>query len=233
MGKISKILRGRYDGIEIECVCSNPPWGLFRQVKTCLNWINKDDLQGLGKIILTGEITTAETIPDDPAPVCRGLYRHGAKNSPPVIFLMIPEFYGWVPSWLWWSPAITLRMCRTLAHEVGHHVSAMNGDQLKNAETSRRESIANIYSDSVIELMTRHWYYKMGRYLIKDIAEWYFAFGLAAGNLGNYQRAAKRFYAAWYLIPEMKEAAEYYWRARRSFEKEMEQGKHITGNCKR
>lgn len=227
---ISKIRRWKYGNIEIECACYKPPWGLFRQVKACLNWINKDDLQGLGKIILTDEVVTAETITNDATSVCRGFYQFGTEKSPPVIFLAIPKFYEWVPSWLWWSPVITLRICRTLAHEVGHHVLVMNHDQLKNAEASQGESFANNYADSVIESMTRHWYYKMGRFLMKDIAGWYFAFGLAAANYGRYQRAARRFYAAWHLVPEMEEAAECYWRARRSYEKEMEQSNHTIGN---
>jgi hypothetical protein len=226
--KKCKIRRASYGALAIECLCSNPPWGLFRQVKTCLNWINKDDLQGLGKIILTDEIKTAETITnDEAAPVCKGLYRHGAADSPPVIFLAIPQFYGWIPSWLWWSPAITLRLCHTLAHEVGHHVSS-DSNEIKNAEPAQRELIANNYAAAVIEAMTRRWYYKMGRYLIKEIAGWYFAFGLAAANYDRYPRAAKRFYAAWCLDPEMKEAAKYYWQVRRTYERDSEQSKRVT-----
>ena len=229
MGKVSKIRRRKYDGIEIECVCSNPPWGLFRQVTTCLNWINKDDLQGLGKLILTDEMINAPTIADD-AVSRRGYYAYPTEDIPPVIFLTIPEFYKWVPSWLWWSSIITLRICDTLAHEVGHHVSFMRDNQIANAEASQRELLANNYADAVIESMTRHWYYKMGRSITKEIAGWYFAFGLAAARYDHYQRAARRFYAAWHLVPEMEEAAEYYWRARRAYEKEVEQGKHIIGN---
>ncbi len=217
-----KIRRRRYSGIEIECVCSNPPWGLFRQVKTCLNWINKDDLRGLGKIILTDEAINAPTIADNTMSR-RGYYAYPTEGISPVIFLTIPEFYKWIPSWLWWSPAITLRICGTLAHEVGHHVSFMHDNQIENAEASQRESHANNYANSVIESMTRHWYYKMGRFLIKEIAGWYFAFGLAAANYDRYQRAARRFYAAWHLDPEMEKAAEYYWRARREYEKEIGQ----------
>jgi transposase len=226
-----KIRRRKYDGIEIECICANPPWGLFRHVKMCLNWINNDDLQGLEKIILTDEMKTAEVIADNHAQTWRGLYNYGTEDSPSVIFLMIPELYLWVPSWLWWSPVITLRICDTLAHEVGHHVSFMHDNQIVYAEASQRESLADNYANSVIELMTRHWYYKMARFLIKDLAGWYFAFGLSAAHYGRYQRAAKRFYAAWHLMPEMKEAAKYYWRARRTYEKEVEQ--ENTGNCER
>jgi len=76
MGKKNEIRRTSYGGLEIECVCSNPPWRLFRQVKTCLNWINKDDLQGLGKIILTDEVINAETITNDAASR-RGFYEFG------------------------------------------------------------------------------------------------------------------------------------------------------------
>ena len=50
-------------------------WGLFRQVKRCLSWINTDDLQGVGKIILTDEIIIDEPIADDEiAQVCSGFY---------------------------------------------------------------------------------------------------------------------------------------------------------------
>jgi len=227
MGKKNEIRRTSYGGLEIECVCSNPPWRLFRQVKTCLNWINKDDLQGLGKIILTDEVINAETITNDAASR-RGFYEFGTENSPPVIYLTIPEFYKFVPSWLRWSPLITLRICRTLAHEVGHHVSIMNDDQLKIAAASQAELLATNYAASVIELMTRGWYYKMGRFLIREIAEWYFIAGLVDAKYECYQRAAKRFYAAWHLAPEMENAATYYWGVRRAYEKEAGQNKRIT-----
>ena len=193
--------------------------------------MEKDDLQVLGNIILTDEPINAPTTVDD-AISRRGYYAYPSKGTPPVIFLTVPEFYKWVPSGLWWSPAITLRICDTLAHEVGHHVSFMHDNQIENAEASHRELLANDYADSVIELMTRHWYYKLGRFLLKDIADWYFAFGLAAANYGHYQRAAKRFYAAWHLVPEMEQAAEYYWRARWAYEKEVEQCNHTVGDCK-
>ena len=142
----------------------------------------------------------------------------GTEDSSPLIFLAIPEFYKWIPSWLWWSPAITLRICRTLAHEVGHHVSLMRDDKLKNTEASQRELLANNYAAAVIEVMTKYWYYKMGRFLIKDIAGWYYAFGLAAAKYERYQRDARRYYAAWCLDPEIKEVAQYYWWARRTYE---------------
>ena len=211
-----------YDGIEIECVCSNPPWGVFGQVKTCLNWINKNDLRGLGKIILTDKMINAPAIDDD-AVSRRGYYVY-PEDTPPIIFFAIPEFYKWIPSWLWWSPAITLRICNTLAHEVGHHASFLRGYDIVNTEASQHESLAQDYANSVIESMTRHWYYKLGRFIIKEIAGWYFAFGLAAATYDRYQRAARRFYAAWHLDPEMEQAAEYYWRARREYEKEIKQG---------
>jgi hypothetical protein len=230
MGKKNKIRRTSYGDLEIECVCPNPPWGLFRQVKTCLNWINKDDLQGVGKIILTDEPINAPTIADD-AVSRRGYYVYPTEDTPPVIFLTIPEFYKWIPSWLWWSPAITLRICSTLSHEVGHHVS-FDSNEIKNAEPSHRELIANNYAAAVIEVMTRHWYYKMGRFLIKEIAGWYYAFGLAAVNYDRYQRAARRFYAAWHLDPDMKEAAECYWWARRTYEKDAKRSKRKRRQAK-
>jgi hypothetical protein len=227
MGKKNKIRRTSYGDLEIECVCSNPPWGLFRQVKKCLNWINKDDLHGLGKIILTDEPINTPAITDE-AVSRRGYYMYPTEDTSPVIFLTIPEFYKWIPSWLRWSPAITLRICDTLSHEVGHHVSFMRDNQIAYVEADQRELIANNYAAAVIEVMTRHWYYKMGRFLIKEIAGWYYAFGLAAANYDRYQRAARRFYAAWCLDPEMKEAAEYYWWARRTYEKEAGRRKRIT-----
>ena len=74
----------------------------------------------------------------------------------------------------------------------------------------------------------RGWYYKMGRFLIREIAEWYFIAGLVDAKYECYQRAAKRFYAAWHLAPEMENAATYYWGARRAYEKEAGQNKRIT-----
>ncbi|MBO0861225.1 MAG: hypothetical protein J2P21_22610, partial [Chloracidobacterium sp.] len=71
----------------------------------------------------------------------------------------------------------------------------------------REKLLANNYAAAVMEVMTRRWYYKMRRYLIKEIADWYYSFGLAAETYERYQRASKRFYAAWHLVPEMKEAA--------------------------
>ena len=214
--------RTRYGDIEIECRYSNPPWGVFGKIRACLRQINKHHLQGLGKIILTDEIKYLTPDVDD-AISSRGVYIYPTNDTPPMIILAIPEFYKWVPRWMWLSPIITLRLGHTLLHEVGHHVAFMNDNRHQESKSDERELLANSYADAVMKSMAQRWYYKIGDFLIKELASWYFALGVAAANYDHNQRAITRFYAAWHLDPKHKYAADYYWKTRRIYEKSTEE----------
>ena len=204
----------------LECKSTYLPHGLLRQIKRSLGWIGHADLAGIKKI------TLVDTMPDnlkasDGSISARGFYVTGGTGSfceegdrLPFIILSVIELYKWVPSYLWWSPLITLRITETLAHEVGHHVAYTRSALLPETSKADHELFANAYAHSVIQSMTDKWYYKIGQWLIKDLGDWYFTFGLAAARKGRYEVATTRFHAAWHLNPAIEKVADYYWAAR-------------------
>jgi len=200
-------------GPQIECLCNNPPFGLIRQVRRSLNWINKRDLKGIAKIILVEEMPDYARSNDDSAST-RGFYRYKTKDSPAIIILSIRELYRGIPWFLWWSPVPTLRIGWTLAHEVGHHL-IFREEAFMTEISLDKEVRADKYAEIVLQRMTRRWYYRVGQWCINDLADWYFAFGLAAAQKKRYQVAAKRFYTAWHLNPNIENVADYYLSAKR------------------
>lgn len=198
---------------QIEYLCNNPPFGLIWQVRRSLHLINKDDLKGIARITLVDDMPDYARSNDDGAST-RGFYRYQTEVSPAIIILSIRELYRGIPAFLWWSPVPTLRISWTLAHEVGHHLIFME-DAFRAGVSADKELRADKYAEIVLQRMTRRWYYRAGQWCIKDLADWYFAFGLAAAQKKRYRVAADRFYNAWHLNPNIENVADYYLSAKR------------------
>jgi hypothetical protein len=200
--------------VQVENQCSNPPLGLAWQVRRSLSWINQADLVGIEFICLMDEVPTSVKGEIEEGST-HGFYCFQTSSSRPYIILSIREIYRGVPSFLWWSSVPTLRISRTLAHEVAHHLVATKEHVSKQIETSEdEESFANEYAGKVLKKMTKRWYYKLGSWCIKDLSGWHYAFGLIDMREGNYRAAADHFFSAWDLNPEFEDAADWYWRAR-------------------
>ncbi len=125
------------------------------------------------------------------------------------------QIYRGIPRFLWWSSLPTLRIARALAHEVGHHMAATRGYVIRPGEDrNQEESLADRYAANVLERMTTHWSYKLGRWGLKDLAGWHYVFGIADWRAKKYGSAADSFYKSWLLDRQNEDALYWYWRAR-------------------
>src|SRR3989475_8776151 len=174
-------------------------------VRRVLKWIGQRDLEGLEFVRVIDEC------PDDPESAkvpqyLRGFLHNGhysrkMKNRPAEVVLYANDVYFGIPKLLMASPMATLKVARTLTHEVGHHVIASRGYIYKPWEKYKpwdgvrnpyEEKMAEAYASDVIERMLRHWPYKLGRLMAQRTSNFLYKWGLADYWAGDYQAAASR-----------------------------------------
>jgi hypothetical protein len=145
-----------------------------------------------------------------------GLYIERDKDSPAHIKLFIQDIYDVIPRWLRWTPAATLRLAKTLAHEVGHHLFAHRGYIYSPDEknlSKYEETIVDRYAFAVLRKMKTRWRYRFGQWLMKTLADRQFALGILAWEAHRYKEASQHWYCAWKLDPTREEASRWHRRA--------------------
>ncbi len=192
-------------------------------VRRVLKWIGQRDLEGLELIRVIDEC------PDDPesakvAPYLRGFLYNGhysrkMNNQPAHVVLYARDLYFGIPKLLMASPMATLKLARTLAHEVGHHVIATRGYIYKPWEKYKpwagvrdpyAEQMADVYASDVIKRMLRHWPYKLGKLLARMLSTVLYKAGIQDYWDGNYQAAASLQARAHSLNPENEDAGQCF-----------------------
>jgi hypothetical protein len=146
-----------------------------------------------------------------------GLYYN---RHPPYIVLNISDIYRGVPMVYWLTPVPTLLIAYSLAHEVAHHIVATRGrgcvikagESLKPNE--QEEVFADKYAFSVLERMSKRWYYRLGKWAIRDLSDWHYISGISAWRSKDYVSAAEHWHNAWALHANNNEAAYWYKRAK-------------------
>lgn len=208
------------DGMDITNDCRKPPPRLLWHVRRALSWINQDHLKGLGFIWLMDHIP--ETTEDENAKralagelLLYGAYGPQKGRLPSYVLLLTQYVYLGIPAFYSVTPVPTLRIVKTLAHEVAHHLIATRGYVFQPGEDlSDQESLANRYAAGVLQDMMKRWHYKLGRWLINDLAETNYAFGAIEWQKQRYCAAADRWHKAWALNPELEDIADLYWQAK-------------------
>jgi hypothetical protein len=217
----------RYTAVKIENACGKLPLGALWHVRRSLRWIDPADIAGVGFIELQNRMpkATAEA-PDwhknataEDLSV-NGLYKCKESGSPAKITLFIRDLYRGMPAVYWLTPALTIRVARTLAHEVGHHLIAKRGYVFTLGEKVQpieyEEEMAHRYSFSVIKRMRHHWYYRLGTWATKTLAVWHYGQAVVDWKAGYYERAAESWYRSFHLDPDRQEAIHWYQRARQA-----------------
>jgi hypothetical protein len=180
-------------------------------------------LEGLSLIWLKDEVPEfSDDLPEwlkspkgQDAPVY-GWYAPPQEDTPVAyIMLYVKEIYQGVPGFLWWSTVPTLRIIRTLAHEVAHHLTAKRGYiYLPNEKSEDEELLADRYANDVLREMTKRWHYKLGQWWLRESAFWHYSQGLLDWREKKYASASAHFYRAWDFNPELEEVASFYWRTK-------------------
>ena len=206
--------------------CVKPPWGIEWQVRRSLRWLDPSLLKGLGSIQIESEMPEAAEGLDQTEwarPVrsvghtayVNGWYALAQQDGPASIILYARPIYRPIPSFLWWTTVPTLRILRTLAHEVAHHLVATRGYVFEKGEDiADEEALANRFSAKVVASTAEKQSYRVGQWCIKDLANWYYTFAMTDWEKKDFNAAARRFYHAWDLYPDNEEAGRWYWEAR-------------------
>jgi len=192
-------------------------------VRRALKWINQEDLKGLHAIRVMDERTDDPEYAKRPRYlsgfVYKGHYESKTKDRDARIGLFTNDIYFGIPHPLISSPAATLRLARTLAHEVGHHVVETKGYIYRPWENYKpwtgvidpyEEKMVEAYADDVIERMLRHRPYKFGDFLIRRFANLLYTTGLQKYRDGDYLRAARLGFCAYNLDPTNLHANQCY-----------------------
>ena len=104
-----------------------------------------------------------------------GWYEISTVNDPAFIILYAEPIYRPIPWFLWWTTVPTLRILRTLAHEVAHHLVATRGYVFEKGEdVADEEALANRFSATVLASTSQKPSYTLGQWCIKDLADWYY-----------------------------------------------------------
>lgn len=194
-------------------------WHLRRIVK----WFTPRDLEGLESIRVIDECPDNAEAVKVPSYLTgflyNGHYSRRLGTHPAQIVLYARDVYLGIPRSLLLSPMTTLRIARTLAHEVGHHVIATRGYVYRPWEKYKpwkgtidpyEEKMANAYASDVIERMLRLWPYKLGRFLARMVSTVFFKAGIQDYWDGDYQSAALLQFRAYTLNPENDDAGQCY-----------------------
>jgi hypothetical protein len=216
--------------MEIRNSCSRLPVGTRWHVRRCLRWIDPADIVGIAFIELQDRMPQAAAEAPDwhqrataEDLSVNGLYCREEVNSPANITLFVRDLYRGMPKIYWLTPALTMRVARTLAHEVGHHLIATRGYVFVPGEKvlpfEYEEETANRFSFSVIKRMRGRWYYRLGSWANKTLAGWHSGQAAADWKAGNYERAAESWYRSFHLDPDLHDAVLWYKSAREAASK--------------
>jgi hypothetical protein len=174
-----------------------------RHVRRVLKWINQEDLKDLHAIRVIDERTDDPEYTKRPRYlsgfVYKGHYEFKTKDRNARVVFTNDIYFG-IPRPMIYTPAATLRLARTLAHEIGHHIVDTKGYIYKPWENYKpwtgvidpyEEAMVEAYAGDVIERMLRRWPYKIGNFLIRKFANLLYRAGFEKYKEGDYQRSAR------------------------------------------
>jgi hypothetical protein len=202
------------------------PWGIEWQVRRSLRWFDPSLLTELGSIQIESEMPEAPQGPNETewarqvrtlghTAYVNGWYAVAQHGSPASIMLYAKPIYRPIPSFLWCTPVLTLRILRTLAHEVAHHLVATRGYVFEKGEdVVDEEALANRFSAAVVASTAQKRSYRLGQWAIKELANSYYTSAMTDCKKKDFRVAARRFYNAWDLCPDNSEAGYWYWKAK-------------------
>ncbi len=209
--------------MQIYSLCTKPPKGLVWQVRRSLRWFEADHLDGLELILLVDQ---APPLTDDLPEwiknyIIKGVPIYGWYSPSQdgaqlaCITLCVQQIYHSIPQYLWWSTIPTLRIIRTLAHEVAHHLFQIRGfiDHLGEIKKDE-ELLADKYAARILQTALSQWQYQLGSRLAKEIAFWNYSQGIIDWKAKKYEVAAEHFFKAWDLDPELSDVELFYLQAK-------------------
>lgn len=192
-------------------------------VRRVLRRMSNADLQGLALIKIIDDCPNDPESAKVPA-YMRGFLYNGhysgkTQERGAEVVLYANDVYFGVPRLLVATPMATLKLARTLAHEIGHHVIATRGYIYDHREkyapwtgktNPKEEQMVQAYAEDVIDALLQHWPYKLGNWLLQLTSKILFKRGLRDYWHNNYQRAASCFARVHSLTPTNENAGQNF-----------------------
>jgi hypothetical protein len=148
-----------------------------------------------------------------------GAYKRRTENVLPHVILVVRSFYHPMPRLFTHTPAMTIKIAKTIGHEVGHHLIAEKKFALLVKSDcgvlESEEEFAERYARLIVSRMQRRWWYRVSSVLLKIAAALNFHKGASAWKKGNYAQAADYFDMAIQVDPSHRDANYWFSEARR------------------
>jgi hypothetical protein len=203
----------------------SPPRGLTGHIRRALKSIEPQDLEGIDHVLLLEDVpeisrradAELERVLQDDL-LLFGAYKARTNDGPAHIILIVRSLYLPVPGVFAHTPAMTIRVAKTIAHEVGHHLIAEKKYAPRKKPDSdvleTEEEFAERYERAVISRMERAGIYHLGGRLLRLAAAMNYYRGARAWNKKNFDQAAHYFDMAIQVDPTHDDANYWFWKAR-------------------
>ena len=203
----------------------SPPRGLSGHIRRALNVIEPQDLEGIDHILLLEDVPEISRRADPELErvlqddlLLFGAYKARTNDGPAHIILTVRSLYLPVPGVFSHTPAMTIWIAETIAHEVGHHLIAEKKYALRKKPDSdvleTEEEFAERYAHAVISRMERGGIYHLGAKLLRLAAAINYYRGARAWHKKNFDQAAHYFDMAIQVDPTHDDANYWFWKAR-------------------
>ena len=203
----------------------SPPRGLTGHIRRALNVIESEHLEGIDHVLLLEDVPEIsrradpelERILQDDL-LLFGAYKARTNDGPAHIILIVRSLYLPVPRVLTHTPAMTVWVAKTIAHEVGHHLIAEKKYALRKKADSdvleTGEEFAQRYARAVISRIQRGGIYHLGAKLLRFAAAINYYCGAREWHKKNFDQAAHYFDMAIQVDPTDDDANYWFWKAR-------------------
>ena len=212
----------------MEIRCWRPfatPRGLYRHIKQTLKFIDETDLSGIDHLLLLKEVPENSARDDQEVRevlqdgrLIFGAYAWRTASRPAHIILIVESLYSSLPWFFAYTPAMTIRIAETIAHEVGHHLIAENRFALLVKKGSgvreTEEEFADRYAHSVTARMKRRLGLRIGDFLLGLAADIHYYKGRNAWTKGKYADAVTHFDMANKIKSKHRDAGYWYVQAK-------------------
>jgi hypothetical protein len=206
------------NGVEVINFSASTPRCLEKHVAKVLRCVRPSDLEGLGQIWLDDRLPPS--VLEEPryrealslGEPFYGWYRSATPGESAGIFLHTSDVLQGLPRFFWPTPAGTVLIGRTLAHEIGHHVITTSGARFSDETAEELE--ANKYAMEILLRMERRQRYSLAVRFLMTLGERQLTLGKRQWENGNHRKALYHFSRANSLWTKRGDDRDWYVRAR-------------------
>lgn len=175
---------------------------------------------GIGEIALVEQPLSTERVgtPCKAQTSQTGFFSFPTSDEPASIEIYFEAVRKGVPFPFSISPVLIFRFIRILADPIVQHRNVVRG---RTMPAAKEQKIATRFANVVERSICRNPWHRSWNWVLRQIASWHLAFGLADFRSGDFRKAMSGFDRAYCLNPGNRDALEWYWHARNRVEIDM------------